>query len=247
MSSTRIVCCNGASVLGQRYIQNAGVAMGWAKNKPDAAGQQASILKKMLQKVGTTIMEYEQMNNLYFNNATFIQSDLSGYAKKLGLARIADLKGSEEFNNAIVVCSNNETVIGATYIRRAAKAYGLVTGKVPQLKNTWKKLKQTAGEEIKEYPKRDSAYYSNALNIKLDLSQCAATIASKNLSDLSSHDVRMSRISCVNGEDIGGESYLYQAALALGLAENRDQARSKFIKTLDKLKEIAEGVRDTNS
>lgn len=96
---------------------------------------------------------------------------------------------------------------------------------------------------------RDREYYSNSHNVLADLEALAKAVSErtgeeKGVEDLSIHNISSERITCSNGEEVRGGTYLRNAAVALGLAENTKTASTKA-ETLKVLRWIAgESISD---
>lgn len=136
---------------------------------------------------------------------------------------------------------------GMTYIARAGFALGISKSYKDGEKNKPAEillaLKKIAGIQI-----RDKEYYT-AENTRLDLESAVRnftprgpkTTKPKTILDLNKEMMQWTKIDCVTGERVSGRTYLVDAAIAFGLADNYNDAVKYIPAVLLILKKIAWG------
>ena len=127
---------------------------------------------------------------------------------------------------------------GATYLHHAAIALNLARNAreaTSKLAETLRRLKEIAGVTV-----RDHTYHQTPDTVLYDLKAYAEALGTgKTPIDLSTSNIQSISITCHNGENVRGATYLRNAAIALNLARNTKEANSKQAETLRRLKEIA--------
>lgn len=240
-------------IKGQRYLNNAAIALGFARDYKDAPSKHTETLKALLKKAGFTVPEYLSRDILYYRNSKYVKRDLKAYAKKLSIERkktvvLSDLKAGNIYSLTITGSNNEPNISGTRYLKHAAISLGLAKdSNEAHTKQTaaLEILLQTIGVEITKYSPRDNKYYTNSHNVERDLINYARELSNMNNIQMTVFDLNTSNldslfITCSNNEpSVKGRKYLLNAAVALGIAENTSQAALKPLVTLKKLFEIA--------
>lgn len=190
------------------------------------------------------------MDRIYFECAACVQADLQKYVNTAGVT-VAQATTRTPADIASVICSNGDTVQWQTYLKTAARAWGLPTiglalaklkaligldvEKVDRRYRAQPNLNVLANKEagtgkIKEYDKLDTQYFAQRANVLHDVNAYAEAlqIAPINLTTADKHSSVI--VKCANGEMIKWSNYLRFAAKAFGL--------EFFAETLRRLKKI---------
>jgi hypothetical protein len=233
-----IKCHNGQERNGITYIRTAASALGLADGVREASSKQAQILKHLLGIAGFEIPEYAPLDSSYFQNLYNVRFDLDSFARQLGEQKTPlDLSG-HNMASLCIICRNGQKFKGEAYLRKVAVALGLAM----KVREAGSKQAQALSYLVKvaDFKILDNAYYRDSVKVCADLNafavQCGEGITPY---DLNEKRMRSISITSQNGQVLSGIRYLYAAARAFGFAGSMKEARSKFVLTLSKLKEIA--------
>ncbi len=241
INNISITCANGESVIGERYLLRASVALGFTYKDTGGKlirkkGPALVALKKL---VGIEIEEYPEMDSVYFINVSNVLNDLTLFAEGAGVS-IEELNSSNA-SKIIIICSNGEEVLWTRYLRRAAKALGLVSslddadGKYLE---SLVILQKIVGFKITQYPAMDSVYFLNTENIRHDL-MAFALAAGISVGKANTTSIAFSCLAvCKNGESVTWAQYTSRAGVSLGLAKNSAGSNSIRSDTIEKLKKM---------
>ncbi len=240
-----VICLNGEKVRLRRYLINAGVALGIAKDSTDAQSKIVEILIALKKLSGLDIKgykEYDERNELYYKDPVKVKADMEAFAQVCGKSAVTLCTGDQDAS-VEAICSNGERVKFRTYIRNAAVAMSLVEKYIDvdsKKAETLKILKNLAGLDVKgykEYDKRDELYYKDPVKVKADL-ESFAKVCRKNFLELNASDDGIEAI-CANGESVKFKTYICNAGVVLGLAGDTIDARVKKVQILKVLKKFA--------
>ncbi|MFC1615831.1 hypothetical protein ACFL21_01710 [Patescibacteria group bacterium] len=233
-----INCFNGERIKFNRYILNAGIVLGLAKNTKEASSNSSAILNELVKIAG-----YEFRDTEYYKSEKKVRQDLENYAKEAKLDTPKKLTTYPKYSNLTVKCFNQEDVKFLTYIFNAGVALGFgnnISEARRHLALILNRLLEIAGYEIKNYAPRDAAYYRNPDIVKKDLEEFARKTELETPLQLSTISTYMrTSINCSNGEKIKFQRYLSNAGVALGLFAKSREAGSQLSFILKKLLEIA--------
>jgi hypothetical protein len=244
IKSVEVKCANGESVKGGTYLKNASVKLGLTRNNVEANSMQGEILREMKKLAGYEVPEFER-DRAYYENPEYVKADLEAYAATIG-KNVLELN-AKNISSVEVECVNGELVKGATYIGKAAIHLGLAKNAVEagfKRVEVLKILKWIAGYEVVEFEKevpefeRDEFYYENPAYVKADLEAYAAAVG-KGVLELNPGSIQSVEVKCANGESVRGQTYIKNAAVQLGLAQNDVEANSLQGEVLNVLKWVA--------
>jgi hypothetical protein len=238
MRQLRVKCANGEFVGGDEYLRRAGEFLRLATE------DQPNKLLVLNTLRGIELEEYPDMDAIYFakKNKAKVKKDLENFAAKLG-----EEKGIEDLNTGNMKtedaeCSNGETVMGETYLRRAACALGLAADfrkAGSKTKDALDALKKLVGFEVKVFDKMNKKYFDNVDKIRADLHAYALKHGQgKDIQDLIVRDIFSIKVECSNGEEVSGQSYIRRAGVALGFGANQRESIKRAGDIVDELKRL---------
>ncbi|MFC1615832.1 hypothetical protein ACFL21_01715 [Patescibacteria group bacterium] len=253
-----IKCRNGEKIYFRRYLSNAGVALGMAKNSGEAdcimfhilqelfriAGEESQSSYEGLSEDFSTFLESKQASETfperdenYYKNSEKVRADLEKIAEECGLESPLQLSTANIYTCKEFECFTGELVQFQTYLLQAGKALSLsrnITEAATKKAGILRKLLRIAGYNIEEYQDRDENYYRNSKKVRADLEayaeHCGLDSGSKLLT---TH--REAKAKCSTGEELRLAKYLTHGGKVLGIAS----ASSNLAKDLKELKMIA--------
>ena len=253
MASLEIICCNGEKVKGTRYLSNAGIALGIAKESRKSLKNMYKTLNILLEKAGyeakalipsnKAYSEYAAEEKDYYGNSAYIKKDLEAFVNELDEGAEVDNLTAGAIETIEITCCNGEKLKGNMYLNRAGVALGMAKNgdEARSIHNRILiKLMKIAGFELKEYQQKCKAYYINQEIVRNDFEAFAVELGEgMTTEDLTSSNIRDLEIICCNGEKINGNKYILNAGVTLEMVKNTKEAQSIKALIFKKLMETA--------
>ena len=249
ISLLSITCCNGEEVVGVTYLRNAKKELELSENTTLSI-----VLNRLLRKAGYDVPKIEpieikkpdfERDKAYYENPDYVRKDLITFANELGPDKTPlDLMAFNMESLSITCCNGEVEVRGRRYLSNAGIELGLfkksseAANHLPIILN---KLLRKAGYNVPEIKQsifeRDEKYYDDTEYIREDLIAYAKKLGSnKTPLDLNVSNMVSLSVTCCNGEDVTGLTYLRNAGIKRKMASNSKEANSILGEILDALK-----------
>lgn len=243
-NSVSITCANGESVQAGRYLTLAAVHLFNIRYDDVLQKDRKQVLRLLLDIAGYPVPANILLNAAYFTESV-VQSDLGAFADAQKRTDIHTLNQKRLLQSRVRITTGEE-LSGQQYLGAA----GIALGIIQQAKDVrlhvgeiLKRLFSIAGSPIVvlEFPARDRAYYENPENIRHDLAAFARAQGVTSTAEINPKGgKKLVKARCANGEEVKLHTYVYQAAIQLGLATDSRDACKHIDEALHMLREKAE-------
>jgi hypothetical protein len=244
LKDEEIVCCNGETVNGSKYLYRAGSVLKIVKSSELQNKKYSTILNYLLRMAGFDVEEYKEAvpkNKEYFT-VEHIKADMEAFARTLGEGKTPSDISYNNIRKKEIICCDNTAVKGPTYVVQAGRAlgYGENTSSVKKkINEILIKLIELAGYEKKVYSPMNIEYFSKE-NVKADLEAFAQKIGKDAIpTDLNTNNIRDEEAVCSNGESVFWFTYISRAGVLFDIWKNKHGLRKNRIRIIKKLLNIA--------